>query len=137
MLNHYLKTKQRALDEMLTVRNRLEETSKVEQQKLTNLTEYQNSLKQQNKVTSSLSLQNTSQMLSIVSGIHQEQKTKVEQAQSDVERQHKACKTQASFNLGIGKLIEKENKKRAQKEKRKEQKQLDEVAMQLHFRNQS
>lgn len=128
MLKQFLSLKQTQLDGMLRRKSQLEDALSLESSRVTQLNNYRDMLSVVETTTSSVTLTNQSQMVGVISNMQAEQNAKVNEAKSDLSRHAQACLKQASFNLGIEKLVDKQQREKLHKERTLERKQVDEIS---------
>ncbi len=131
MLQQFLVSKQEQLDSMLKRKAQLENTLKTEHSRCEQLEEYKQWLNATHTKTNSLMLNNSADLVVIVTKMQEEQDQKLEQAQSDFSRHEQACRHQACFNLGIEKLVDKRQQEVLAQQIREDLKIADEHATQM------
>lgn len=136
MLKHYLETQKNKLDDMQQRQAKLYQQQVLEHQRFDELTGHSESLAITEQMNSTLALQNLSAARQQINNLCLQQSEKMRQAEHEWQRQLQACHSQARFNVGIQTLVDKQLMSEDLLQRRKEQKQQDELVNQLHSRAQ-
>ena len=134
MLQKFLSTKEAQLERMLQHKVRLESTLELENSRAEQLLHYKQLLQTVSPMTNSMALNNQANMLFVLNEMQQKQIEKIEQATTDLTRHQSACLTQARFNLGVEKLVDRRKKEAERKALHSEAKIADENATQMYNR---
>ena len=131
MLKKFLDIKRDNLQTMVKVRHQLEEVAERESYRLQMLQQHVDSLPDARESRCSLSLQNSSNIKTVLAEMINQQSEVLERANEEALRQRNACINQAKFNRGIELVEQKKEVDRLRLQEKKEQKQMDELSAQF------
>jgi len=134
MLNKYLVIQKDKLDLMLAKQTQLQLKSLEEQQRLAQLQLHINSMDKSRQMKSAISLQNLSGIKGILSGLSNQQSTRLKDSQQDEQRQQQACLKQMTFNKGIEGIVKNRVSIKQNYANKQEEKVLDEMVSQAYIR---
>ncbi|MEL0640965.1 hypothetical protein V6260_10165 [Pseudoalteromonas aliena] len=134
MLNKYLVIQKDKLDLMLAKQAQLQLKSLEEQQRLAQLQLHIDSMDKSMQMKSAISLQNLSGMKGILSGLSNQQSTRLKDSQQDELRQQQACLKQMTFTKGIEGIVKNRVSLKQDNVNKQEEKALDEMVSQAYVR---
>ncbi|GAB0110478.1 hypothetical protein [Pseudoalteromonas distincta] len=134
MLNKYLVIQKDKLDLMLAKQTQLQLKSLEEQQRLAQLQLHIDSMDKSMQMKSAISLQNLSGMKGILSGLSNQQSTRLKDSQQDELRQQQACLKQMTFTKGIEGIVKNRVSLKQDNVNKQEEKTLDEMVSQAYVR---
>ena len=132
MLKKYLQTQQDNFDIMRSRHGQLQQKADFEQQRAQLLAQHIDAMESNQQMRCSLSLQNLSGLKHILQDMAQQQQQRSAQAEQEASRQQQACSKQAAYNLQ--QILDNRQQQQLIQLQRREQKQQDELAMQMFQR---
>lgn len=134
MLKKYLQTQQDNFDIMRSRHGQLQQKADFEQQRAQLLAQHIDAMESNQQMRCSLSLQNLSGLKHILQDMAQQQQQRSAQAEQEASRQQQACSKQAAYNLALQQILDNRVQQQVVQLQRREQKQQDELAMQMFQR---
>ncbi|MCH1929356.1 hypothetical protein L9G16_04115 [Shewanella sp. A25] len=132
-LNRYLELQQRKFDKMQQRREQLKLQQELEQYRFEQLHEHLGEIRH-DSCCQSLFMQNNSAIQMQLLELCEQQRQRVAQSKQDYQQQHSACMHQIGFNLGLERLLARREEEEQARLDAQEQKQLDELVSNYHFR---